>query len=210
MEKKHFVLFDFDGVMVDTFDLCYGISRQGDPTLTEDAYRTWFDGNIHEFLDEKRKEKYRGAQDDDYFFSQYTPRLLEMPIIPGVRDAIVDLARRYTLVVVTSSVESPLEEYFADNAIVDCFAAIYGMQMHTSKVEKFRRVCTTYGVSAASCIFVTDTLGDIREATIAGVPSIGVSWGFHPRETLAQGKPATIIGTPSELVSAIDGYFGRP
>lgn len=203
-----FVLFDFDGVMVDTFDLCYGISRQGDPTLTEDACRSWYEGNIHAFLDEKRKEKYAGVQSDEYFFSQYAPRLLEQPIIPGVRDAIVALASRYTLLVVTSSIESPVEEYFADKEIAEYFSAIYGKDTHTSKVEKFRHVFTTHGVAAENCVFITDTLGDVREATAAGVPSIAVGWGFHTHETLAKGNPAAIIHTPSELVPAIDRYFG--
>jgi phosphoglycolate phosphatase-like HAD superfamily hydrolase len=111
------------------------------------------------------------------------------------------------LAVVTSSVKSPLETYFADNRIADCFSAIYDMDTNRSKVEKFRHVFATHGTRPEQCVFVTDTLGDVWEATTARVPTIAVTWGFHPRETLARGNPAAIIGTPSELVPAVDRHF---
>lgn len=40
------ILFDFDGVIVDTFSLCYRIIKTRD-AITEDAYRARFEGNIN-------------------------------------------------------------------------------------------------------------------------------------------------------------------
>jgi phosphoglycolate phosphatase-like HAD superfamily hydrolase len=39
-----------------------------------------------------------------------------------------------------------------------------------------------YGVDSGDMIFITDTLGDIREADHEGVPTIAVTWGIHDHE----------------------------
>ncbi|MBU1557929.1 hypothetical protein KKC45_03125 [Patescibacteria group bacterium] len=56
-------------------------------------------------------------------------------------------------------------------------------------------------------MFITDTLGDIREASEMDIKSIGVTWGFHNRETLKRGNPFNIAEKPEDLSSAIDNYF---
>ena len=65
----------------------------------------------------------------------------------------------------------------------------------------------TYGIGADDCVFITDTLGDMREAKEHAVGTIGVSWGFHPHATLEKGIPFRIVDQPSELPDAIQEYF---
>lgn len=62
---------------------------------------------------------------------------------------------------------------------------------------------TQFGVSENESLFITDTLGDMREAANAGLKSIGVSWGFQRRETLLKGDPHAIVDTPEELFSVL-------
>ena len=54
---------------------------------------------------------------------------------------------------------------------------------------------------------MTDTLGDIREGNIAGVQTIGVTWGVHDRETLEKGSPLAIVDTVFELRDTIERFF---
>lgn len=65
------------------------------------------------------------------------------------------------------------------------------------------------GVTAADCVFITDTLGDMREAEEHGMEAIGCSWGFHPHTTLEKGLPFRIVDMPTELPDAVANYFGR-
>ena len=56
-------------------------------------------------------------------------------------------------------------------------------------------------------IFITDTLGDIREAAQVAIPAIGVTWGFHPRARLEKGNPLVIVDTPKELYEKVSEFF---
>lgn len=68
-------------------------------------------------------------------------------------------------------------------------------------------VFAKYGVNSSNCVFITDTLGDLREASHTGVKAIAVDWGFHSRETLLKGEPFAIIDKPEELESAVSNIF---
>ncbi|MEK9154423.1 MAG: HAD hydrolase-like protein, partial [Patescibacteria group bacterium] len=84
---------------------------------------------------------------------------------------------------------------------------VMGADVHTSKSKKIEMVFKKYGITARKCVFITDTLGDMREAKSVGVGAIGVSWGFHARETLLQGEPFRIVAQPAEISPAISAYF---
>lgn len=45
---KKVVLFDFDGVLVDTFAASFGIYQAFNPGLDAERYRSFFDGNIYD------------------------------------------------------------------------------------------------------------------------------------------------------------------
>ena len=49
-------------------------------------------------------------------------------------------------------------------------------------------------------MYVTDTSGDVREAASVDIPSVGVTWGYHPRQTLERANPRSIVDTPQALV----------
>ena len=78
-----------------------------------------------------------------------------------------------------------------------------GNDVHASKTVKNKMLLEKYALSPADAVFITDTLGDIREATECGIPAIGVLWGWHDRETLERGSPAAIVEDPAMLYEAI-------
>ena len=90
-----------------------------------------------------------------------------------------------------------------------CFLKVLGSDIHTSKVEKMKFLLGEYQLSAQDCIFITDTLGDIREAAHVSIQTIGVTWGFHDRQTLLSGDPYRIVDEPSEIPKMISDYFSH-
>lgn len=61
------------------------------------------------------------------------------------------------------------------------------------------RVLTELGVSPAQALFVGDSDVDIETARRAGMPFLGVSWGFRGRKALAEAGAVDIIDQPAEL-----------
>ena len=203
--KKPFLLFDFDGVIADSFHLAYEVNQKKCPHLTEEEYRRRFEGNINDAEEPVHTPDCRLDLD---FFTEYVPRMQqEVKMFPEMREVITELEKTYTLVAISSTISSPIREFLQSHDLASHFVQIMGNDVHKSKVEKMKMVFAQYDVTADDCVFITDTLGDMREAERVGVGSIGVSWGFQSRETLEKGSSFRIVDTPQELVKGIGEYF---
>lgn len=76
-------------------------------------------------------------------------------------------------------------------------------------MNRIDKALREHKVAPGSAVFVTDTLGDIREAEHCGVKAIAVKGGYNDEETLKRGEPLAIVGTGRELVEAVEGCFGK-
>ncbi len=60
------------------------------------------------------------------------------------------------------------------------------------------------GVDRGRAVVIGDTSFDIAMAANAGVPSVGVGWGYHPLEELAAAGATGTVGAYSELPALLD------
>ena len=133
---------------------------------------------------------------------------MPIEIVFGIK-AIEELKKRYTLVIISSTINSPIRAYLEKYNLAQYFDKIFGSDVHKSKIEKIKMVFEKYSVQSENCIFITDTLGDMREAEATGVRAIGVTWGYHLLETLQRGKPVAIVDKPEDIISAVNEYFAH-
>jgi phosphoglycolate phosphatase len=193
------ILFDFDGVIGDTWEDNWKLVQQLHPETSEQRYRIDHHlGNVFEepavaFTPESASRYYQ------LYSTALSRRHIERSI-----PTIKNLARLHTLHIVTSNCEEAIGRVLTDAGIRDLFTNLLGKQTHPSKVEKFKTIIKTAGTSPQSCIFVTDTLGDIKEAKVVDLPTIAVSFGYHPREVLESGQPLAIVDTWEELIQTIE------
>ncbi|HVY67892.1 MAG TPA: HAD-IA family hydrolase [Patescibacteria group bacterium] len=200
------ILFDFDGVLVDSFKISYDSSvlvHHGKLTLK--LYRKLFEGNIHESLGNKKfkLKKKEGVNFNDY----YGPGLEKLDIIPNASRVIKTLSKNYKLIIVSSTPSIYIKRFFKRHKILKYFTQILGADFHTSKVNKIKYIFSKYSLKPKDCLFITDTLGDVREARKCGTKSIAVTNGFHPVSTLKKGKPFKIIRGIENLPQAVNKYF---
>lgn len=204
---KKFILFDFDGVIADSFRPAFEIQKMICPHLTEDIYRKRFEGNINDWEEPINVHTEECRHDID-FFAEYIPRMKnEVQIVPGMKEVIIELEKTYTLIVISSTITSPIQEFLEGYDLANNFAQIMGNDVHKSKVEKMKMVFEKYGVEAKNCVFITDTLGDMHEAGKMEVGAIGITWGFHTPETLQRGKPFSLVEKPNDLLTTVADYF---
>src|SRR3989338_9289170 len=207
--KDNFILFDFDGVIADSFAPAFEIQKMICPALDEDSYRRRFEGNINDWEDPINTHTAECRHDID-FFVEYIPRMRnEVQIKPGMTEVITQLGKEYTLVIISSTITSPIQEFMEKHNLASHFVEIMGNDVHTSKVEKMKMIFEKYKTSPERCVFITDTLGDMHEAEQTEVGTIGVSWGFHRRETLARGTPFRTVDKPQFLPNAVADYFAN-
>lgn len=199
------LMFDFDGVIADTFEMCWRINNLfRTKPLTPDEYRALFKGNIYTSNDDFQKLAEKVPVDTP-FFLKYAEEIGAAPVFPGMIDATRRLAGRADIgaVIISSTVNPPIASYLAQHGIDDCFLELLGADVEKSKVKKIRTALDEFNVAPTDAVFITDTLGDIREAAKVDVRSVAVSWGFHERSLLEDGRPYAIADTPDELEAII-------
>jgi len=176
--KNKFLLFDFDGVIVDSFAPAFEVNKKMCPVMTEDDYKRRFEGNINNWIEAEIKHDKRCRHDLD-FFTEYIPKMKGIVPFEEMSEIVRDLAKSYNLIIISSTLTLLIDELLKRNNLSEYFIEIMGNDVHTSKVEKIKMVFSKYNIGSEDCVFITDTLGDIREASDSGVGAIAVSWGFN-------------------------------
>ena len=208
MPHKNFVLFDFDGVISDSYDVAYSVSRKICHRITDEYYKRAFEGNVNDWDWNDIPGSHAECRHDTEWFGEYVPAFEEQAKpFEGISDVIKKLSDEYVLIVVSSTITSPIQGFLEKHHLGRYFSEIMGNDVHTHKTEKIRMVFETYATSSSECLFVTDSLGDMRESEEMGVGAVGVTWGWHSRETLEKGHPFRIVETPSEIPIAVADYF---
>lgn len=194
---KKSVIFDFDGVIADTRDMLFSIFSEVDPTISDEDFLAHFDGNVHE------APRVNFTPDSlDYMHREYCRRIRPYHIHSAL-EPLTRFASGYRMFIVSSGEEKAIKAVLEDVGVSNCFEAIYGHNTHKSKIAKFKKLRVQFRVPLAETLFITDTLGDIREAKKAGLRSIAVSFGFHDRERLMAGDPYEIVDTWDEIESVL-------
>jgi len=189
---KH-LIFDFDGVVADSFDMNWALTQEHDDTATVDDFRAHHDGNVFE----EPKIKFKPERLHEYY-SEYEKRLVPSHIAQSV-GPLKRLAERYQLCIVSSNGEQAINAVLAQSGVAGLFTRVMGVETHASKVEKFKMLMTEYGVTPENALFVSDTLGDVKEAHKVGLRTIAVTFGYHDRERLSPGNPFAIVDSWEEI-----------
>ncbi len=201
MDKKKIVMFDFDGVLVNTLDFSYKIHKINNKDFTWERFQDFSNGNFHEGFQRVLDEENFILIDD--FYGHYKKELDLLSIQDIICSTIRDLASKYTLVIISSTTSHVIKEFIEKENLSSYFDDILGHDVHISKVLKIKKVLEKYKVDPKDSVFITDTLGDIKEAGECNIASIAVTWGLHPRRTLEKGKPAFIIEDPMYLIETV-------
>lgn len=208
MHRK-LLLFDFDGVIFDSFDAMVPLVTKHWGTTPEEQ-RAVHDANVFAVDGEETAEEIAAEEASIAAFYEEADRVLPdaCTVFPGVRDVLPQLAVDYRLFVVSSSLSSTITKVLERCGLAHCFSGIYGMENERSKVKKIQTILASAVKHPRESLFITDTLGDVREARYAGVDAIGVTWGFHASHRIAEGNPWALCDNPAELPAMIARYFG--
>ena len=69
-----------------------------------------------------------------------------------------------------------------------------------SSRQNIGEILRVNGVSANETLYVGDSGVDMQTARRSGITSIGVSWGFRPRQELTENGACHIVDRPEEII----------
>ena len=131
------------------------------------------------------------------------------PLYPGARAALERLAARPgTLIgVATGKARRGLDHILAGHGLAHFVATAQTADDHPSKPHPSMLLAAlaATGVAADRAVMVGDTEFDVAMGRAAGMATIGVAWGYHPRARLAAAGADAII----ESFDALDPALAR-
>lgn len=191
------ILFDFDGVLGNTYAINYELSQLFHENLSEQDFKDHHNGNVYE------TPKINFQKGDDLIFFEKQKQVFQKEHLFPLKDILNTLADRFKLFVVSSTSEENIKYFLELGDLHELFTKILGAETHKSKEVKFKMILSEYKLKPEECIFVTDTIGDIIEARKLDIKTIAVTWGFHDRAVLEKEDPYKIVNNENELLSAI-------
>ena len=224
MTHARIVVFDLDGTLVDTAPdlinaLNFVLDREGLPPVPLHSARNMIGAGARRLIERGLELEGRSATTSDItrltgdFIDYYAAHIADVSRpFQGLESALDDLAARgYRFAVCTNKLEW-LSKLLLDRlGLTARFSAICGAD--TFGVAKpdpaiLRQTVARAGGQLSSAIMVGDAGPDIGVARRAGIPVIGVEFGYT-EVPIADLKPDRLIGHMRELPAAVEALMSR-
>lgn len=222
MKNAPVIAFDLDGTLVDTAPdligaLNYILVREKMSPLPPDPARNLIGAGARRLLERGLEAENRQVTPEQMtkltedFIAYYADHIAdESRPFEGLESALDDLAGRgYRLAVCTNKLEWLSRRLLDRLGLTPRFAAICGADTFgVSKPDPIilRQTVAKAGGAIASTIMVGDAGPDVGVARRAGVPVIGVSFGYT-EIPIADLKPDSLINRMSELPAAVESLL---
>ena len=216
------VVFDLDGTLVDTAPdligaLNFVLDREGLPPVPLESARTMIGAGARALLERGLEVdgRHAGVEDinrlTDDFIEYYAAHIADASRpFDGLESALDNLAAKgYRFAVCTNKLEWLSKRLLDRLGLSARFAAICGAD--TFGVAKpdpaiLQQTVARAGGQLSAAIMVGDAGPDIGVARRAGIPVIGVEFGYT-EVPIADLKPDRLIGHMSELPAAVESLM---
>ena len=214
---KQLVIFDLDGTLLNTIaDLAEAVNRAlaacGFAEHPTDAYRFFVGDGVSKLFERALPPEARTAENIARIRTHFMPYYeahnadLSRPY-EGILELLAELQSRGVKMAVASNkyqaaTQKLVRHYFADTEFVAVFGQREGVAIKPNPQIIFD-VLEVAGVTPEDVIYVGDSNVDMQTGPRAGVDTVGVSWGFRPREELVAHNPVAIIDHPLQLLDLL-------
>ena len=213
------VVFDLDGTLVDTAPdlvnaLNYVLNREGLPAVPVDSARKAIGAGARRLIERGLELEGRSMGADDItrltqdFIDHYAAHIADASRpFDGLEGALDDLsARGYHFAVCTNKLEWLSKRLLDQLGLSARFSEICGADTFgVSKPDPIilQQTIARAGGRLSSAIMVGDAGPDVGVARRAGIPVIGVEFGYT-EVPIADLKPDRLIGHMAELPAAVE------
>lgn len=212
-----FCAFDLDGTLTDTIaDIAsaanYGLEQLGLPTHAADEYRFMVGNGMRKICERALPEDKKQLTDElvALYNERYIAHCCEnTKLYDGVHDMLLALVRAGVRIAVVTNKPQPQSDAVCAAYLSDVpFLEIVGQsELRPGKPapDMLEYVLNKYNVRKEDAIYVGDSCVDVRFAKNAGLPVIGVAWGFRGEKELQEEGADFIAQSASQVVQTVTG-----
>lgn len=209
-EIKNFprmVIFDFDGVIIDSLGVIEEFDRWLYPGLTDEEWKDTNCGNYFQKMhphEHKRRVVAEGEM--RHKREEFYATKSKCAIFPGLKECILGIPENTICVLNSNSKSGGVLPFLQIHGLDQRFSFLATKEVSPSKQEKLLLSLEKYNVKKEDAVFVTDTIGDLLEGKGVGVKVVAVTWGVHSKQDFLEYAPHKIVRDANELHTAIVEY----
>jgi phosphoglycolate phosphatase len=213
--KYNTVIFDLDGTLLNTLD---DLRDSLNEILIQKGYKTRSIEEVRRFVGNGVRSLVRlsvptQCSDDEVTlimeeFKEHYNNNMQNKTRPynGIMELLLDLYRyNYKIAIVSNkfdaAVKSLSRTYFG-NLIPVAIGETLEIKRKPAPDSIYTAI-KELGSDLSNTVLVGDSETDVQTAKNAGIPCIGVTWGFRTREVLRSAGADYLIDTPKELLTLI-------
>lgn len=211
MKRYEAVVFDWDGTLMDSthhiVSALQGACRDLDLPIPTTEQAAWVIGLSIESalyklvpdMDERQMEAFSERYRDHYLRQDGG-----LMLFTGVAQFLGDLhGRGVVLGVATGKSRRGLDRALESLALRPLFRATRCADEAAGKPDPamLEQLLQEFALAPEQVLMVGDTTHDIWMARHAGVDSLAVSYGAHPRHTLGEAEPTALVSTVADMLT---------
>jgi len=209
------IIFDLDGTLVDTAaDLAgamnYALKKFGQPTHSVKECKQMIGDGLKMFAQRALGKDRQDLRDDvlGAMKGRYRDRCLECSrLYDGVYEVVNKLrADGIRLAVLTNKDQEDAErvvEHFFGADTFEYVVGVVGGSGVKPDIGGTMKIVESMGRGYEDFLIVGDSAVDIETGAVAGIRSVGVSWGYRRRDELAEAGAEIIIDRPAEILGLV-------
>ncbi len=209
------VIFDLDGTLLNTLDdiaeaMNFALNRMGLATHPVDDYRLFIgegvDMLVRRAVAPVTDEKIIGRCRDEFQKRYSINWNRKTAPYESVESMLNELeASRVFLAVLSNKPHAMTTEiiryFFAERHFTVCIGN--GIFPRKPDPSAALYIASVMGVNPSDCLYVGDSGTDIDTANAAGMPSVGVLWGFRGERELREKGACWIVERPEKIVRIV-------
>ena len=213
--KYDAVIFDLDGTLTDTLDdlknsVNYALGEFGFPERTLDEVRSFVGNGVRRliYLSVPENTDEEISENCLTVFKEYykSHSLIKTKPYDGIIPMLEELKKQgIKTAVVTNKMHEAAEDIvhiFFDGLIDTTVGQVDGVAQKPQP-DGINLVLSSLSVSKERAVYVGDSAVDCITAINAGMPCIGVTWGFRDRYVLLENGASCIIDSPEQIFECI-------